>query len=70
MEAALIQDLLDRTPFAPFRLKLSNQENIEVRHPALVVVMRREIFVANPSRDGFQLVSLMHVVGVESVQAA
>ncbi len=70
MEAALIQDLLDRTPFAPFRLKLSNQENVEVLHPGLVVVMRREVFIANPARDGFKIVSLMHVVGVESVQAA
>jgi len=32
--------------------------------------MRRDLFVAEPSRDRFHTYALMHVVGVESVQAA
>ena len=70
MESASIQELLSRNPFIPFRLKLSNQDAIEIRNPDLVVVMRREVFVAEPSRDGFRLVSLVHVVSAELLQAA
>ena len=70
MEPATLQELLDRKPFALFRLKLSNQNTVEVTNPSLVVVMRREVFVADPSRDRFHIYSLLHVVGVELVQAA
>ncbi len=66
MEAKSIEEWLDRRPFVPFRLKLSNQDILEITNPDLVVVMKRDIFVAEPSRDHFHLLSLMHVVGLES----
>ena len=70
MEAPAIMELLERDPFRPFRIKLSNQETVDVRNPSLVVVLKREIFIADPSRDGFHIYSLMHVVGIEPLQAA
>jgi hypothetical protein len=70
MNPDTISELLTREPFQPFRIKLSNQESVDVRDPSLVVVMRRELFIAEPSRDRFHIYSLMHVVGLESLQAA
>jgi hypothetical protein len=70
MNPDTIRELLAREPFQPFRIKLSNQESVDVRDPSLVVVMRRELFIAEPSRDRFHIFSLMHVVGLESLQAA
>ncbi len=70
MNPETISEVLARQPFTPFLIKFSNQENVEVRNPALVVVMKRDLFVADPSRDRFHIYSLMHVVGLESLQAA
>lgn len=70
MEASAINELLHRQPFQPFRLKLLNQETVDVRNPDLVVVMRRDLFVADPSGDRFRLLALMHIVEIESLQAA
>ena len=70
MEAQTLNEWLAKQPFVPFRIKLSNQESIDIKNPGLVVVMNREVFVAEPSRDRFHIYALMHVVGVESTQAA
>jgi hypothetical protein len=70
MNPETINELLTRQPFQPFRIKFSNQVKVDVFNPALVVVMRRDIFIAEPSRDRFHIYALMHVVGVESLQAA
>ncbi len=70
MESDRINELLGRQPFQPFRIKFSNQETVDIRNPALVVLMKREIFIADPSRDHFRIYWLMHVVGVESLEAA
>ncbi len=70
MEPSTLNELLKRHPFQPFRLKLSNQETVDIRNPDLVVVMRRDIFVADPSGDRFRLVALMHIAEIESLQAA
>ncbi len=70
MDADTINELLNRQPFSPFRLKLSNQEPVDIHNPALVVVMKRDIFIADPSRDHFHIYSLLHVVGIDTLQAA
>lgn len=70
MNPETLTELLTRQPFHPFRIKFSNQEQVDIHNPALVVVMKREIFIADPSGDRFRIYWLMHVVGVESLQAA
>ena len=67
MELATLDKLLRREPFQPFRLKFSNGEEVDIRNPALVVPMRREIFIADAGRDGFHLYSMLHVVGAETI---
>jgi hypothetical protein len=70
MEAASLQERLDREPFVPFRLQLSNGQTVDIVDPSLVVIMRREVFVADPSRDHWHLYALRHIVGVDSAEAA
>ena len=70
MEASTISELLTRQPFTPFRIKFSNQETVDVQNPALVVVLKRDIFIADASRDRFHIYALMHIVGVETLRAA
>lgn len=70
MNPDAINELLERFPFQPFRIRFSNQEPVDVYNPGLVVVMQRELFVANRARDHFHLYWLMHVVGVEPLRAA
>jgi hypothetical protein len=70
MEANAISEWLNRQPFQPFRIKLTNQETVDITNPDLVVVMKRDIFIADPSGDHFKLFALMHIVGLESLQAA
>lgn len=70
MDAEALEDRLRRQPFIPIRIKLSNQEVVDIRNPSLVVVMKRDIFIADQSKDRFHIYSLMHIVGIESLQAA
>jgi hypothetical protein len=62
-------ELLNRAPFSPFRLRLSNGEVHEVRNPDTVVVMKTKVFIAFDD-DRFVLIPLRHVASVEGVQAA
>lgn len=67
MELSSLDELLRREPFQPFRLKFSNGEHVDIRNPALVVPMKREIFVADANRDRFHLFSMLHIVGAETL---
>jgi hypothetical protein len=70
MDPEAINEFLGRYPFQPFQIRFANQAPVDVFNPALVVVMQREIFVANPTRDHFHLYLLTHVVGLEPLRAA
>ena len=62
-----IRELLDRDPFQPFRIRASSGIGYEVRNPGLVVVMRTELFIAEPNSDRFALVPFLHIAGVERI---
>jgi len=64
---------LRRQPFIPLRIFLTDGKTYEVRHPEMVMVKRREIYVGTETAPGSgvaaecDLVSLLHVVRVEVV---
>jgi len=70
MSPGAINEWLSRRPFQPFRIKFSNRESVDVIHPEWVVVMKRDLFIAAPSRARIHLHVLMHVVELELLQAA
>ncbi len=67
MTRETIRDLLERDPFQPFRVRASSGATYDVRSPGLVVLLKSEIFIAEPRSDHFVLVPLLHVAGVERI---
>jgi hypothetical protein len=62
-----IRDLLHRDPFEPFRIVMSSGESVTIRSPDLVVVMRSEVFIAEPNSDRRSYVPLLHVARVATI---
>jgi hypothetical protein len=60
-----IQELLDREPFQPFRIRMSDGNAYEVTNPALVVPMETNLFIALP-RDRWKFLSYLNMTSVEN----
>ncbi len=64
---ANIREKLAREPFQPFRVRVTSGHTYVVRNPALVVVMRSELFIAHPNSDRHAFIPLLHVAAVETL---
>lgn len=69
-----ILDLLQRRPFEPFRLCLSDGASFEVRHPELAMVGRSTMLIGiaapdspEPVFDRFVNCALMHITRTEPI---
>ncbi len=62
-----IRELLDRDPFAPFRLVLSSGRHYDVLDPQMTVLLKSEIFIAFPDGERSSLIPLLHVTSVETL---
>lgn len=62
-----IREMLRRDPFETFRIVTSSGESYTVPNPALVALMRSEVFIAQPNSDRHTFVPLLHVTAVETV---
>jgi hypothetical protein len=64
---------LRRQPFVPLRLYLTDGTSYEVRHPEMVLVSQREVYIGTETEPGSgvaaktDLVSLLHIVRVEQL---
>ena len=67
MARETIRNLLERDPFQPFRIRASSGAAYDVRSPGLVVLLRSQVFIAEPRSDRFVVVPLLHVAGVEPI---
>lgn len=70
-----LQEHLERQPFYPIRLHMSDGSKVEIRHPEMVILGRNTITVGEPSdepkvADRIRQYSLVHVVQVEQMQEA
>jgi hypothetical protein len=70
MNMETIREWLNRQPFEPFVLRMSNGDIHEVRHPENVALGKTRIAVSYPEKDRFVHVSLIHVNTIEALQAA
>jgi len=66
--AGEIQELLEKEPFAPFRLMLSNGKSHDVVRPGNAVVLKREVFLAFPDGEHWALIPLLHIAAIESIR--
>src|SRR5262249_56174336 len=66
-----LRELVNRTPFVPLRLYLSDGNQINVWHKEMIIVARRSVSVGLPltpestEADRTALLDLLHIVRVE-----
>lgn len=70
MNAETIREWLNRRPFEPFELRLSNGESHRVRHAEVVAIGKNRIAIVDPETDRFVHVALIHVNSIEALQTA
>ena len=70
MNADTIREWLNRRPFEPFELRLSNGEHYQVRHPELLAIGKNRIIIVEPNTDRVVHVALVHVNSIEALQTA
>ncbi len=61
-----IQELLERSPFEAFLIRMTDGQQYEVINPSLAVAMQGALFLATPARDRFKLLSYRNMTSVES----
>jgi hypothetical protein len=71
-----ILDMLQRRPFVPFRIHLSDGSSFEVRHPDLVMPGARSVAVGIPAPnlppdvyDRIVILALVHITRLEPIVA-
>jgi hypothetical protein len=69
MVTETIREMLEREPFAPFRILSSCGEAFIVRDPHTVALLKSEVFIAQPNSDRRTFLPLMHVAAVETLGA-
>jgi hypothetical protein len=70
MNIETIREWLNRRPFDPFVLRLSKGETYEVRHPEDMVLAKTRLVIVYPEIDRVVHVALIHIHGIEALQAA
>jgi hypothetical protein len=70
MNLEIIREWVNRQPFEPFVLRLSNGEVHEVRHPECIAIGKARVAVSYPEKDRFVHVSLIHVNAIGALQTA
>lgn len=69
MNMETIREWLNRHPFEPFVLRLSNGEAREIRHPECMALGKTRVIVSYPDADRVVHLSLIHVNAIEALQA-
>jgi hypothetical protein len=67
---------LDREPFLPLRLHLADGRTVEVKNPGLCFIARLALYAFRPGKrqsaltEAVQVISLRHIVSVETISSA
>ena len=64
-----MREVLQRQPFEPFEIRLTNGEKHEVRHPEMALLLRSRLVIALPD-DRMVICPLLHIASVETLQTA
>jgi len=62
-----LNDLLNREPFQPFRVRLTSGDHYDIRDPSLAVMMKSRLFIAMPNSDRSVLVPFLHIAALETL---
>lgn len=66
VDPGTIQELIEKDPFEPFRIRMNDGQQYDVTNPGLVVAMETILFVAMPKRDRFKLLSYQNITSIEA----
>ncbi len=72
MTLETLRTFLTRRPFEPLRVKTSNGEVFEIRHPEMASLARTAMVIIHPDSDGsptdkVEYVSYLHITSVETL---
>ncbi len=67
MNTATFQGLLNRQPFQPLEVRMSNGDSHQIRHPEMAFLLRSSIILGSPESDNFEFLSLLHVAEVKAI---
>jgi hypothetical protein len=70
MNADAIREWLNRQPFEPFEIRLSNGETYQVRHPEVLAIGKNKMAIVDPETDRFVHIALIHVNSIQVLQTA
>jgi hypothetical protein len=75
MTLEALRTMLTRRPFEPLRVKTSNGEVFEIRHPEMASLARSAMVIVHPDAGGqpsdqVEYVSYLHVASVETLAGA
>lgn len=70
MNSETIREWLNRRPFEPFLLALSNGETYSVKHPENVIVLKSRLILGFPETDSVAHIGLIHVNSIKPLQSA
>jgi hypothetical protein len=68
MNPETIREWLNRRPFEPFELRLSNGEAYQVRHSEVLAIGKNRVAIVDPETDRFVHVAVLHVNSIEALQ--
>ena len=70
MNAETVRELLRRRPFEPFKLRMTNGDVFEIKHPEMAIVLKTKVIIGDPENDRSWICSLIHIASIEAPQAA
>jgi hypothetical protein len=65
-----IEELLDREPFLPFRIKLAGGEEYAIEDPHLVALGKSQLIVCAPKSDRYAILRLNQITSLDVGQTA
>jgi hypothetical protein len=72
-----VLEMLQRRPFQPFRIHVSDGTVYEIRHPEMMAVSRSRALVffppkglALPALERYEVVALLHITRLEPVESS
>jgi hypothetical protein len=70
MKPNILKELLERRPFQPFELRMSNGDVFQVRCPNYAFVHRTMLFIGDLDADTVAFCALDQIASVNILQAA
>jgi hypothetical protein len=74
MKAETIKELLDKRPFKPLRIHMSDKSRFDIKPPEFIIVLRDRLVIGVPENRGTGIMdhlehcSLLHVTRVEEIE--